>query len=91
MKIQKNYNLGSSCPFKGKQTFFCKIRFLDIYFFAEFQKKLMNRFWEKLVTDVQMDAQMNTWTSLNLLDPHFHESNDAELGQYGILFNEVLK
>ena len=29
--------------------------FLDSYFYAKFQKKLMNRFWAKLVTDVPMN------------------------------------
>ena len=48
------------CSFEGNKNFsrkfFCDtFQFLNFYCCAKFRKKLMKRFWEKLVTDVCLD------------------------------------
>lgn len=62
------------CSFWGKQELFQKIHFchtylfLDFYCCTKFQKKVMNRFWEKLVINVWIDRptdkQQNKFKSI---------------------------
>ena len=56
-----------SAYFKANQNFSAQYTchfflFLDFYCYAKFQKHLIHRFLEKLVTDVLADGQMDGWT-----------------------------
>ena len=75
IKLKKNPSiLDIFCSFWRKQELFQKIHFchtylfLDFYCCTKFQKKVMNRFWEKLVIDVWIDRptdkQQNKFKSI---------------------------
>lgn len=60
-------HFGENRNFSRKSTFVTHM-FLDFYCCTKFQKKVMNRFWEKLVIDVWIDRptdkQQNKFKSI---------------------------
>ena len=67
----KNFHFGliqeNFCRFQSQREFFRKIHFLHFFLFLgfycceKFQKKLVSRSQEKLVTDVQTDGLTDAW------------------------------
>ena len=75
---------GPFCSFEGNKNFsrkfFCgTLQFLNFYCCAKFQKKLMKRFWEKLVTDVCLDKPKFTGAPFPGIHSYFKSWNMGTL------------